>query len=415
MLTLSGERLPILKNSSSGEPIYDVATYVVSNLRSTKAANTIESALRAISIFYTFLDKHRIDLEERLGTGELLSNGEIDELVRMCKKPMRALRNERKDIYPEVKPQRISTLENVRMRSPTGVESAEITSGASRVRQIRNYLDWLANGRFHQLSSDSNVRAQRQKDIARVLKAINARMPSGRSRGTLNARKGIDKETEVRLMDVITPGNAENPWKSRDTQVRNRLIIHILIKLGIRRGELLGIRIRDINFQKLTICIVRNADSKDDPRKRQPLVKTLSRLLPITPETASLISDYVLSHRAGKFPGLKHDYLIVGNGVRKPLSLIALNKVFEVLRTKCPDLPDFLKPHDLRHTWNDRYSEIADSRGMTTATEQKTRTYMMGWGPTSRMAAVYSLRHTQEEAREASLAMQKKLMERIKK
>lgn len=38
-----------------------------------------------------------------------------------------------------------------------------------------------------------------------------------------------------------------------------------LLELGIRRGELLGVRLCDVDFQKLEVFIARRADSKDDP------------------------------------------------------------------------------------------------------------------------------------------------------
>jgi integrase len=89
--------------------------------------------------------------------------------------------------------------------------------------------------------------------------------------------------------------------------------------------------------------------------------------------------------------------------------LSALNKVFVVLRRKCPDLPDDLSPHVIRHTWNDHFSEIMDRRRVSEETEKKMRSRLMGWSETSGTAAAYTRRHVQRKAREASLALQKKL------
>ena len=58
------------------------------------------------------------------------------------------------------------------------------------------------------------------------------------------------------------------------------------------------------------------------------------------------------------------------------MSLPALNKIFKVLRVKCPNLPDSLCPHVMRHTWNDRFSEEMDKRQIPEETEKKWRSYL---------------------------------------
>jgi integrase len=89
-----------------------------------------------------------------------------------------------------------------------------------------------------------------------------------------------------------------------------------------------------------------------------------------------------------------------------------LNKVFVVLRRKCPDLPDDLAPHVCRHTWNDKFSEDMDKAKVSEETEKKMRSRLMGWSETSGTAATYTRRHVQRKAREASLALQKKITTR---
>ena len=94
----------------------------------------------------------------------------------------------------------------------------------------------------------------------------------------------------------------------------------------------------------------------------------------------------------------------------QPISLPALNKIFKVLRIKCPNLPDSLCPHVMRHTWNDRFSEEMDKRQTQEESEKKWRSYLMGWSETSGTAATYTRRHTRKKAQKVSLAMQEKMM-----
>ncbi|MDQ1835655.1 integrase, partial [Massilia sp. CCM 9029] len=82
-----------------------------------------------------------------------------------------------------------------------------------------------------------------------------------------------------------------------------------------------------------------------------------------------------------------------------------MNKIFERLREKCPDLPDFF-PHIFRHCWNDRFSDLMDKNKISEASEQKMRSALMGWAQTSGTAATYTRRHVRRKASAASLQMQ---------
>lgn len=66
---------------------------------------------------------------------------------------------------------------------------------------------------------------------------------------------GVEKETEQRILEVINPKSPENPWKDVRVRVRNQLFIHMLLLLGIRKGEALGIKVEDVNFVKNSVTI----------------------------------------------------------------------------------------------------------------------------------------------------------------
>jgi integrase len=216
------------------------------------------------------------------------------------------------------------------------------------------------------------------------------------------------------LIDVVQPGSPENPWKGDHAKERNALIVRWLLALGIRRGELLGVRVSDINFQTNEVLIARRADDLDDPRTNEPNTKTRDRLLSLDEDLAVLTRRYVTGGRRRIEGARRHDYLFVANGSGAPLSLSGLNKIFAVLRTKCPSLPDDLSPHVFRHTWNDEFSALMDKRQVAEEAEKKMRSRMMGWSETSGTAAAYTRRHTEKKAKEASLALQSKLNPRSK-
>ena len=92
------------------------------------------------------------------------------------------------------------------------------------------------------------------------------------------------------------------------------------------------------------------------------------------------------------------------------MSLAAMGKVFEKLRTQCSDLSG-ISAHILRHTWNDRFSEQMDESNISVDREHKIRSYLMGWAETSGTAAEYTRRHTRKAAMAASLALQSALIQ----
>jgi integrase len=212
------------------------------------------------------------------------------------------------------------------------------------------------------------------------------------------------------MLKVVDPHSPENPWTEEHARFRNALIIQWLDHLGLRRGELLGIRVSDIDFKKGTVKVQRRADDVHDPRRYQPNVKTRARVIPLSPSLQDATIAYIMNQRVNLTGARKHDFLFVSSDSGSPLSIPSLAKVFRVLRSKCPDLPPSLSPHVLRHTWNDRFSDEMEKQRVPEETEKKTRSYLMGWSETSGMAATYTRRYIRKKAQQASLAMQESML-----
>jgi integrase len=183
-----------------------------------------------------------------------------------------------------------------------------------------------------------------------------------------------------------------------------------LVHLGLRRGELLNVRVDDIDFRRGVVTVVRRQDAADDPRRNQPSVKTRGRDLPLSSGLLDTTRRYILDFRTGLPLARTHGYLLVASGTGAPLSMPAVAKVFSVLRFKVPTLPPDLSPHVLRHTWNARFSEEMDKNKVPEETERKARSYLMGWSETSGTAATYTRRHIREKARRVSLDLQVKML-----
>lgn len=188
----------------------------------------------------------------------------------------------------------------------------------------------------------------------------------------------------------------------------------MLYSLGIRSGELLNIRINDINFSDSSLAIRRRADDKADPRVKQPLVKTYERKLPLSRQLAKELLNYINDIRRKFTKAKKHEYLFIihksGPSQGGPMSTIAYHNTIATIREVVPELRN-LTGHKLRHTWNYEFSKKLDEMSLPLSeTEQENiRSSLMGWAQGSGTARLYNVRHTQDKAEKVALSLQKSI------
>ncbi|RJG12191.1 site-specific integrase [Pseudomonas cavernicola] len=408
----SGERLPVLLGVAEGLPLHEPMLYTMVRLRTANAStSTIEFSLRAILVLQLFLEHRSINLEQRFLHGRALSEAEIDALARACRWPMNVLYEQFTVGEKPLHAQRIHSLERFRARLSKAPFSEVVPDmAANRLRCIRQYLDWLIQAKLGSLEPQGHLYRALESQLQFLKGALKSREPVGRGRNAIGRREGAAPEDIDKLLSLIKPKALGNPWRNTHVQVRNALMVHWLLHLGVRRGELLNVKVADIDFRLETVTIVRRADDPQDPRANQPRVKTLDRVLPLSSSLAAATYDYVI-HWRSKPPGAHaHEFLFVAEYTGHPLSLVALNKTFQVLRNKCILLPSSLTPHVLRHTFNDRLSEIMDEKGISEEREKQIRCQLNGWKETSGTAATYTRRHIRKKAAEASLSMQERML-----
>lgn len=286
------------------------------------------------------------------------------------------------------------------------------SSAATRLRNIRDYLKWLCLTRISKHGVDVSLRVLLESSIQYTSSAIEARLPSGAyNLSRINQREGLEPEVVNQILKVTSPHSQQNPWSDEHSKYRNELIILWLFSCGLRRGELLNIRVSDLNFRESTVAVVRRADDIFDPRTNQPKVKTRGREIPLSTGLLDKTNAYIMNHRSAIRGAKKHDFLFVAADSGAPLSTPSLNKIFTVLKKKFPQFSNRLFPHILRHTWNDFYSEEMDKNRVGEEQEKKTRSYLMGWSETSGTAATYTRRHIRKKAQFASLQLQKNIIE----
>lgn len=391
----NGERYCLLINTASGLPLHYPNLFITTQVRNRSlSVAAMESALTSINVLLTFCDDLGIDLEVRFRQREFLAGEELDAIRDYCQTRFAHASNESSAPLLSDHPQ------NRRART-VGLATEYV-----RLTHIAQYLQWLAETLLTK-GMDRSTALQ----IKHMHTGCVARRPRRKGRNQVSDGKGLSKDQLATLLAVMQPGAAFNPFDDPAIQLRNRLIVLLLTYLGIRGGELLNIRISDIDWSTNQIVIARRSDEKADPRINQPRVKTLDRRIPIKDTLANEIHQYVVKVR-NKIPNArKHDYLLVthksGPTQGQPLSRSSYVKTLKSIAAAVPELAR-LHGHGLRHSWNHRFSEQMDQmvNPPSAAEQEKMRSYLQGWKEGSGTAAIYTKRHTQAKSMEASLKLQ---------
>jgi integrase len=397
LIMTSGERYCLLFERTTGVPLFYPNLYVTTQVRNNSLSlSAMEMALTSINVLLSYCMNGGIDIEKRFRQRNFFTLNELDGIRDFCQQRFRQMATAptgpvRVGGKPKQKP------------SMTAKSSTEYV----RITYIGKYAKWLA-----EILQTGPLDRQTAEEISAMQKRLESRRPKRKERNQLRGEKGLDEHQVDLLTELVRLGAEGNPFPDPAVQVRNRLVIFILLHLGKRGGELLSIRARDIDWQNNQIVIARRADAKDDPRPRQPLTKTLDHRLPVEPSLMQEIRRYISEIR-NKVPNArKHDYLFVthksGPTQGQPLSISAFQKMIKVIANTTPELHN-LHGHALRHTWNHRFSVYMDTMDNPPSQEvqEKLRSYLQGWKEGSGTAKWYNQRFTQEKAMKFGLELQK--------
>ncbi|WP_223534842.1 tyrosine-type recombinase/integrase [Pseudomonas sp. GL-B-16] len=389
----AGERFALLVDDE-GVPLYYPTLYVSVYMRGRSlAVNTIQNALHAIKALYACQAYFNVNYELRFSNGELLQAHEVHSLRDFMQRP---LANESgKKIIPITRPKSVST-----------------ENQYARLSVIAEYLGFLAT-QLLPPSTESSAK------ITAMIEQIKANRPiiSNKSKGDRDEIY-LDDAILDAIEKALQPGSPENPAHDYSVQLRNALMFMLLRATGLRRGELLNLKVEDIDFTKNILRVIRRPDSKGDARTYQPVAKTRERAFPLIPELVEKIHEYVVKHR-NKVPNAKkHGYIFVthkaGRFQGNPLSNAWFGKFIGELKGVVEGA-GLIHAHSLRHHWNYSFSKTCETKGIASEREEKLRSYLMGWSETSGTAATYNRRHVKEQAREAVLELQKKNLKHLQR
>lgn len=392
----SGERYCLLVDDLSGLPLFYPNLFVTTQSRNRSLSySSMEATLSGLSVLLRYMEERGENIESRFQKGDLFKEHELDALRDFCQIKFRAqtAKEDSNGIFT------LTGLREVDEKVSSQTEYVRLTV-------IAQYTKWLAE-QFVGSNKDRLTVLQ----IGKMEKGLKARRPVKKKRNAERNEKGLDEGQIALVFELFRPDSELNPFADESVRIRNRLIFLMLYHLGLRGGELLNIRIRDIDFGKNQLVVVRRADEKDDPRTYQPLVKTLDRRLPMKDTLVKEIHHYILNGRKNIPNSTKNDFLFVthksGPTQGQPLSKSGYQKVIEVVRTASPSLFN-LTGHQLRHSWNEAFSNQMDAMNEPPSQEQqeKMRSYLMGWKEGSGTANHYNKRFVRKKANEAALKLQ---------
>lgn len=401
----NGERFSVLSRPG-GLPVHEVNLFLAGFRKRGRAANTIHGVCTSMALLYRELDEAGIPLLERLRHGQFLT---VPEVNRLADAAQYRVADNSDETHSSPNRANVIDIKKIRMRRKSVIEEAKAVDAlnqATRIRHMVHYLEFLAD--YYGAALPSLQKKELALESALVLKGLKGQTPRVSRRAKLGAREGLSQEDQNKLIAIVYPDSPDNPWQRGFVRLRNWLIVVLLLATGMRRGELLGIQIGDLNQRLPQIKILRRADVPEDPRVIQANSKTNDRMVELRPAIMAAVWSYIKNDRRSIKAARKHPLLIVADD-GEPLSFKSIDKIFVQLREACPGLPVRLTSHVMRHTWNERFSEHAELMGLSERREEKARNEQQGCVDDSKSAATYTRRYASRKGREIALKLQEKL------
>jgi len=141
-----------------------------------------------------------------------------------------------------------------------------------------------------------------------------------------------------RMPAVLTLEEAQRMLKHSDdhpnprTGFRNRAVISVLLYCGLRRAEVTGLKVGDVDLRSRWLKVRKGKGLK-------------GRAIPLVEEVAEAIADW-LEFR----PEVDHQYLFTGQQ-KRPLGVRGVDCVFRRMARDARVARDGVTPHTLRHTF----------------------------------------------------------------
>lgn len=390
----SGQRVPLLVRDGAAAPLPVLVPFLYVQLKYRYSAyNTAAAHVRAIQAFYLYAASRGVD---------------ADETILACRfEPILALL----DSYSVWL---ISNRQADNLMGRIGVVDSshpqiDLRTRDQYLHKLKRYLSWCATRYIPRIRQGSSTLTDIDAAFVDVAEAIERRFESH----TVDLRPNqtryrslTDAQLQI-IRELIRPSAANNPFTNR-LQLRNWLMIELLLETGMRRGELLKLYTTDINqgSQHAYVSVLEREQDPDDPRAEEPALKTNSRTIGISSDLYEVYERYIQHERrpirSGKPMKMPFRYLFISDRGR-PLSIRALasvlDRLFLTIDLAYPGLLPTLSAHDFRHTFADRFlAYLVETRGYELERAMDELRRICGWSDTSAMPRRYAGRYLAESA-----------------
>ncbi|WP_050917711.1 site-specific integrase [Vibrio campbellii] len=416
----NGERYPILVGED-GMPHSHITLWVTVKLRAVGMAfNTIENKINHVKWFLEWPELEHRDLYSEFKDGHFLDEDDMTKIKSHLAKDIFYLKgvNRKKNKLRDKVVSIFDTPELIDVEPSVGRNHHY-----NRMTSVTEYLVFIAKLAVSKTPSEEFNQA-----ISKMEKEFKKMRPRGKGKNVLDEvnNKEIPEGLIEEFMAVAHHEHPKNPFKQESVRLRNHLMFELMEKKGIRRGEMLSLKVTEmvLHGDKKLIWVRRTHDDKYDTRKKQPVAKTRERLLRIDDKTAHLLDRYIMEFRAKTPNADKHPYLFVTHrdcptqGQQISISTFD-NTIIPAMRA-VDERFEVINPHYLRHYWNETFSDKVDKnnelaaegvKGYThidSSKEAKMRKHQMGHS-SEKSGNTYNQRHITQKANELVLAEQKEL------
>jgi integrase len=327
----SGERLPCLVETATWLPVRLVTRWAVRHRRYQVQASTLRSDLYALKKLYQWAEMVvGMDVDDYLLSDRRLTARHLESLASRLREDLAG--------------------------NGTGIPNPSTYNKHLLVWEA--FLKWALypENRGGQTELTFGELAAERAQLSYLFRSLRARGRSGRR--ILPLSHG---EVETIRVAIGPRQSQDGNWQftespfSAHTALRNWLMFETALELGLRRGELLKLRLDSLpRGAEQGIRVRRFPDDPHDSRNVEPAVKTAERVVPASRNLLSAIRHYVTTPPPeGRVPG-KTPYLFVARQ-GAPLSTAMADDIIRAIGRHSG--VESLSWHRLRHAWAEQMAE----------------------------------------------------------
>ena len=371
----TGERLPCLVDRETWLPVRLATRWAMRYRRYRRQSSTLADNLRMLGSLYAWARiSGGFDLDDYLTQGNILTPRQIEAFASTLRTP---------DTLHALGPTDVSETVSPLIDAGTYDHHLGITE-----MFLTWALDSMNRGGVSRLSLEQLAAERAQLSYLFRSLRIGAR-PSKRM-------EPLEDPEIHHIRETIGPKReGQNPWAFPDllfseaTRLRNWLMFEVALQLGVRRGELLKLRLDSLpRGSDDGIRILRFPDDPADTRVQEPAVKTAERILPASRHLLSTLRAYrTLPPPLGRARSRSPYLFVTVEG--QALSLARADDIIQDISHHSGIAP--LSWHRLRHTWSEKWAE----RFLTQPNGKDLLQYAGGW--TNPHSPDHYIQHTVEK------------------